>query len=133
MLAVPDQCMEGSVCDPEVQTLLIGTSETFGIDPLGGSPSAFHLTPGAYWSRYWSCTQRGSGGMSTDGAIVGGARLEQTMERRAHLGGCSGLGRTLMGPTQGTQQREREDEEEHEEEHRYVHEESSWLENEQKG
>jgi hypothetical protein len=38
-----------------------------------------------------------------------------------------------MGPTQGTQQREREDEEEHEEEHMYVHEESSWLENEQKG
>jgi len=38
-----------------------------------------------------------------------------------------------MGPPQGTQQRESEDEEEHEQEHMEVHEESSWLENEQKG
>ena len=71
--------------------------------------------------------------MSTDGAIVGGARLEQTVELAAHLGGCSRLGRTLMGPPQGTKQRAREDEEEHEQEHMEVHEESSWLENELKG
>jgi len=56
MLAVPDQCMEMSVCDPEVQTLLIETCETFGVDPLGRSPSAFHLTPGAYRRRRWLST-----------------------------------------------------------------------------
>jgi hypothetical protein len=49
-----------------------------------------------------------------------------------HLGCCSRLGRTLMGPTQGTKQREREQEEEqeeeHEQEHLVIHLESSWLE-----
>jgi hypothetical protein len=74
MLAIPDERMDVGVSDPEVQTLLIGTGETLGIDAFGGTSPAFDLAPGAYWSRYWSCTQRGSGGMSTDGAIVGGAR-----------------------------------------------------------
>ena len=48
MLAVPDKCMDMSVCDPAVQTLLIGASEAFGGYPLGCSPAAFHLAPGAH-------------------------------------------------------------------------------------
>jgi hypothetical protein len=133
MLAISHQSMDSSVSVAKVAALLVWTGETLGIDAFGGTSPAFDLAPGAYWNRYWSCTQRGSGGMLTDGAIVGGARLEQTVELAAHLGGCSRPGRTLMGPPQGTQQRESEDEEEHEQEHMEVHEESSWLENEQKG
>jgi hypothetical protein len=47
MLAVPDKCMDMSVCDPTVQTLLIGASEVLRIHPLGCSPAAFHHTAGA--------------------------------------------------------------------------------------
>jgi hypothetical protein len=36
-----------------------------------------------------------------------------------------------MGKAVGTQQHQREDEEEYKQEHPYVHEEFSWLENEQ--
>src|SRR5512140_3306078 len=103
MLAIPDERKPVCVSDAAVRALLIGTSETLGIDAFGGTSPAFDLAPGAYWSRYWSCIQRSSRGMSTDGAIVGGARLEQTMERRAHRGLCSGLDKTRMGPAKGTQ------------------------------
>jgi hypothetical protein len=105
MLAIPDERMPVCLGDPEVQTLLIGTGEPLGIDAFGGASPAFDLAPGAYWSRYWSCTQRGSGGMSTDEAIVGSARLEQTMQCRVHRGLCSGLDKTRMGPAKDTQQR----------------------------
>jgi len=35
MLAIPDERMDVSICDPEVQTLLIGTGEAFGGYPSG--------------------------------------------------------------------------------------------------
>ena len=47
VLAIPNESMDVSVCDPEVQTLLVGTGEALRIHPLGCSPAAFHLTPGA--------------------------------------------------------------------------------------
>jgi hypothetical protein len=47
VLAIPDESMDVSVCDPEVQTLLVGTGEALRIHPLWCSPAAFHLTPGA--------------------------------------------------------------------------------------
>jgi hypothetical protein len=47
MLAIANQRMNVSVGDPAVGALRIGTGEAFGVHPLGGSPSAFHLTPGA--------------------------------------------------------------------------------------
>jgi len=102
MLAIADERMPVGVSVAEVCALPVGTGEAFGGYTLRSSPAAFHLAPGAHRSRYWSCTQRASGGMSTDGAIVGGARLEQTMERRAHRGLCSGLHKTRMGPAKGT-------------------------------
>jgi hypothetical protein len=128
MLAIADERMPVCVSVAEVCALPVGTGEACGGYTLRSSPAAFHLAPGAHRSRYWSCTQRASGGMSTDGAIVGGAGFEQTMERRAHRGLCSGLHKTRMGKAVGTQQRQREDEQDHEQVHMQVHEESSWLE-----
>src|SRR5215469_13439739 len=46
MLAIPDERMDVSVSDPEVQTLLIGTGETLGIDAFRGTSPAFDLAPG---------------------------------------------------------------------------------------
>ena len=110
MLAIPDERMNVRVSDAEVRALLVGTGEAIGGYALRSSPAAFHLAPGAYRSRYWSSTQRGSGGASTGGAIVGGSWLEQTMERRTHRGLCFRLDKTMMGPAQGTEPRQREDE-----------------------
>src|SRR5215472_16879089 len=45
MLAISHQSMDGSVCDPEVQALQVGTSEAVDVHPLGYSPAAFDLTP----------------------------------------------------------------------------------------
>jgi hypothetical protein len=123
MLAILDERMPVCVSDAAVRALLIGTSETLGIDAFGYTSPAFDLAPGAYWSR--PSSRQGSGGMSTDGAIVGGARLEQTMERFAHRGRCSGLDKTRMGPAKGTQERQREDEHDHEQVHMQVQEEST--------
>jgi hypothetical protein len=47
MRAIPDQRVEVSIGDSEVRALLIGTGQAFGGYPLGDSPPAFHLTPGA--------------------------------------------------------------------------------------
>jgi hypothetical protein len=81
MLAIPNQCVDLSIGDPEIRALLVGTGETLGIDPFGRSPTAFDLAPEAYRSRCWPCTQRGSGGETTGGAIVWATGLEQTVER----------------------------------------------------
>jgi hypothetical protein len=51
MLAISDQRVGLGIGDPEVGTLLVGTGEAFGGYPLGCSPTAFHLTPGASWRR----------------------------------------------------------------------------------
>ena len=123
MRAISHQGVEVRIGVPEVRTLLVRTGEALGEYAFGGSSPAFDLAPGAYWSR--PSSRQGSGGMSTDGAIVGGARLEQTMERFAHRGRCSGLDKTRMGPAKGTQERQREDEHDHEQVHMQVQEEST--------
>jgi hypothetical protein len=122
MFAIPNERMEGSVGVAEVHALRVGTSKPLGAYALGGSPSAFHLSPGTYRSKRRPCTQGGSGGETTDRAIVWGAWLEQTGERRAHLGCCSRPDRTMMGPAKGTKQRQKEDEKEQEQKHMDVHE-----------
>jgi len=73
MLPIPDESMDGSICDPEVRALLIGTGKAFGGYPLGCSSSAFHLTPGTYWCTGRSHTGGGSGGETTGGAVKWGA------------------------------------------------------------
>jgi hypothetical protein len=70
MHAIANQRMNVSVGDPEVRALLIETGEAFGGYPLGGSPTAFRLTPGAYVRSRWPCTRRGRGAETTGGAIV---------------------------------------------------------------
>jgi hypothetical protein len=67
MLAISDQGMDGSVCDPEVQALLVGTSEAMRVYAFGNTPAAFDLTPGAYWRRSRFHAWRGE---TTGGAIV---------------------------------------------------------------
>jgi len=75
--------MDGSVCDPKVRALRVGTGKARGVHVLGCSPVAFDLAPGAYMNRRWSSTQRASGGETTGGAIVGTAGLEVSVERGA--------------------------------------------------
>ena len=71
MFAISDERVNVSIGDPEVRALLIGTGEARGVDAFGGSPSAFHLTPGAH--RRWLHIRGGSGGVTTGGAILWGA------------------------------------------------------------
>jgi hypothetical protein len=117
MLAISDQRVDLSIGDPGVWALLVGTGETLGVYAFGSSSPAFHLAPGPHRKRQRSSTRRGNGGETASGAIVWAAGLEVTVEHGAHLGGCSRLGRALMGPAKSTKQREREQEEEHEQEH----------------
>src|SRR5260221_7050231 len=58
MLAIPNQSVDVSICDPEVRALLVGTSEALGVHSLGCSPAAFHLAPGAHRRRCRSHTRR---------------------------------------------------------------------------
>jgi len=83
MLAVPDKRMDASVCLAKVLTLRIRTSEPFGVDAFGGSPLAFHLTPGTHRHWRWLSSRRGGGGESTGGAIIRRARLQQTVKHGA--------------------------------------------------
>ncbi len=53
MLAVPDQCMDRSVYDPEVETLVVGTSKPFGVDAFGGSMATFQFRSGTHRHRRW--------------------------------------------------------------------------------
>ena len=53
MLAIAHQGMNGSVGDPEVRTLPVGTGEAIGLYPLRGPPPAFHLRPRTYQHRCW--------------------------------------------------------------------------------
>ena len=126
MLAIANQRVNLIIGDPAVPALWIGTSETFGVSAFGGSSAAFDLAPGLHRRRRWLHARRGRGGESTGGAIVWAAGREQTVEPGTYLGSCSRLGRTRMGPAQGTKQREKEQEEE--QEHLLVHKESSWFE-----
>jgi hypothetical protein len=47
MLAIPDESMDVSVCDPKVRTLTVRTGEALRIYAFGSTPPAFHLAPGA--------------------------------------------------------------------------------------
>jgi len=47
MLAIANERMNVSIGDAEVWALVIGTGIALGVHALGGSPAAFHLTPGA--------------------------------------------------------------------------------------
>jgi hypothetical protein len=51
MLAIPDESMDVSVCDPKVQTLLIGTGEALRFYALRSSSPTFDLAPGTYRQR----------------------------------------------------------------------------------
>jgi hypothetical protein len=84
MLAITNQGVEVSVCDPGVRALLVGTGEALRVHPLGCSSAAFHLTPGAYRRRGRSHTLRGGIGEATGGAIKRGAWLEKTLDRGAY-------------------------------------------------
>jgi hypothetical protein len=46
MRAIADERVDVSISHAEVRALLVGTGEALGVDPLGCSPAAFHLTPG---------------------------------------------------------------------------------------
>jgi hypothetical protein len=88
MLAIPNQSMPSSISVAKVRALPVRTGEPFGVDPLGGSPSAFYLRPRTYRLRCWPSTHRESGGQTTSGAIVWRAGLQETVERAA-LGSSS--------------------------------------------
>jgi hypothetical protein len=51
VLAIADQSVDLSIGDAEVGALLIGTGVALTIHPLGRSPPAFDLAPGAHRSR----------------------------------------------------------------------------------
>ena len=67
----------GSVGIPTALPIYANTTRAWG------SPPAFHLTPGTHRRKRWTRTRRGHGGETTGGAIVLGARPEETMERGA--------------------------------------------------
>src|SRR2546429_148528 len=106
MFAIAHQSVLSSVSVAKVGALSVRTGEPFGVDAFGGSPSAFHLTPRTHWGRHWPCTRRSSEAESTGGAIVWGARLQQTLERAA-LGPSSRGGRPKRVPVKTPQQRQR--------------------------
>src|SRR5262249_41938716 len=81
----------------------VRTSEARGVDAFGGSPSAFHLTPGSHWR--WPCSRGGSGGVTTGGAIIWGAGREETGESAALYPPSCGE-RLKMEPVKMPQQRE---------------------------
>jgi hypothetical protein len=69
-LPSPKSRMEVSVSVANVLTLRVRTSEALGVYAFGGSPPAFHLAPGTHRHRRWLSSRRGSGGVTTGGAIV---------------------------------------------------------------
>ena len=83
MLAIADQGVELRISVAEVLALLIGTGEAFSVDPFGSSSPAFHLAPGVHRRRSRSHNRRVGAREATGGAIVWGARLEQTVKRAA--------------------------------------------------
>ena len=118
MLAIPDEGVELSVDVPEVGALPVGTGEAFGIYPFGGSPPAFDLAPRT--QRRWPCRRRGSGGATTGGAIIWGARLQQTGERAA-LGRALREERLKAEPVKMPEPRQREEKTDHDQEQEQEH------------
>jgi len=116
MRAIAHQSMDGSICDPEVRTLVVGTSEASSRYGLGGSPPAFDLAPGSHRRRGWFRVWRGE---TTDGAIKWGAGLEETVDQRTSLP-CLCRERLKREPAKTPKQRQREEEEEHEQEQEHM-------------
>ena len=123
MRAIANQRMNVSVCDPGVRTLMVGAGEALGVHPFRCSPAAFDLAPRSDRKRRWLHNRREGGGEATGWTIEGGARLEKTLDRGAHLRCRSRVGRAMMGPGKMIKlcQREHEQEQEHEQEHMKVH------------
>jgi hypothetical protein len=119
MLAIADERMDVSVCDAEVRALLIGTGETLGVYAFGGSPAAFHLTPGTYWRRRRFHHGRVGAGEVAVGAVKWGAWLEQTVDHGLHHA-CSPVRKAMMEPIQATKPRQGEQEQEQKEEHEHM-------------
>src|SRR5436305_10370798 len=86
---------------------------------LGAPRRLFTSLQGRDFGRHWPCTRRSSEAESTGGAIVWGARLQQTLERAA-LGPSSRGGRPKRVPVKTPQQRQREKGTDHEQEHEHM-------------
>jgi hypothetical protein len=71
MDAVSNQGVDMSVCDAEVRALVVGTGEALCVYPLGCSPLALDLAPGAYRQRRWPYSRRESGGEAAGGQSSG--------------------------------------------------------------
>jgi len=83
MLAIANERVDLIIGNTEVGAEVVRTGEAFGVDPLGRSPPAFDLAPGAHRRRSRSHNRRVGAGEATGGAIVWAAGLEQTVERAA--------------------------------------------------
>ena len=116
MVAISDERVNVSIGDAEVLTLLVGASEALGVHTLGGSSTAFHLTPGADKRRSRSHTRPRGAGPTAGRAVQWGAWLEQTVHHGAHSS-CFEVGRLEREPAKTPQQRQTEEEAEHEQEH----------------
>ena len=75
----PNEAMNLSIGDPELRAEVVGTSESLGVSAFGGSPSAFHLTPGSHVRRCRPHTRRVGAGEATGRAVQRGAGLEEAL------------------------------------------------------
>jgi len=76
--------MDVSIGNPGVRALLVRTGEALGLDPLGYSSAAFHLTPGTYWRRRRRFHHRRVGAAEAAvGAVKWGAWLEKAVDQRS--------------------------------------------------
>jgi hypothetical protein len=119
LLAIANQRVDVSIGDPEVRTLLVGTSEARGGYALGGSSAAFHLTPGAYWCTGGSHIRRRRAGETAGRTVQWRAWLEQTVHPGAH-NSCFEGGRLKMEPIKTPKQHQKEGEKENEQEHEHM-------------
>jgi hypothetical protein len=117
MRAISDEGMDVSIGDSIVGALRVGTGKALGIDSLGCSPAAFHLTPRSHKRRRRPNYRQVDARETTGRAVVWAAGLEETVERGVHLGCCSRLGRTMRKPAKRPQPEQAEHEEGHEQAH----------------
>ena len=110
MLAIPNESMNVSVCDAEVWTLVVRTGEANCVYPLGCSPAAFDLAPGAHRWRRRLHTRREGGGEVTGGAIPWGAWLEKSVDCGVQRH-CFRVRKPMTGPVQMTKLCQEEHEE----------------------
>src|SRR5438105_2138924 len=119
MLAIPNERMNGSVCDAEGRALVMRTGEALCVSPLGCSPAAFHLAPRAHrWSRRLHIRREGRG-EATGGAIVWGAWLEKSVDCGVQRH-CLRVRKPMTDPVQMTKLRQGEREEGQKQEHKHL-------------